>query len=795
MDKKTSLLVQGQVPEFVREDYPKFISFLKAYYSFLENEQFIDGKSQNNNLTEILKRIKYIGDVDSSLDLFEEQFYNTFLPLLPKDTVVDKSFLIKNVLPLYQSKGNLESFQYLFRLLFGQEIEIEYPRDQVLRASDGKWVVENVLRTTTNIYSLNYGDGTNRTFDLPYEISSDNVDIYVDNVLKEENTHYIFKKELKKFTFNVAPSNGSVIKIVYLGNFELSLFNSRQIEGQTSGSTTIIERVGRRNIGGLNLLQFFINSKNLITNFTNGEIIKINVIVDNNNFDFYLECFSEIEKLNIVEPGSGYNVGDKLVFKGQSSTKPIAIVNQVSSGNLESIRVKVGYFGAGYKVGNNVWANNVTTNNFLSFIDLVDTTGFSSPNTISYNTDLISNHSSIMISSSDYIFPNSPSMNILSTMGQAFKNIIISGLGPATNVIVAITDLKPNTNPTFEANSTIITGTTRVQDVGGIGTIKIDNPGYGYKVGDKVVFSNDYYFSGQGAEAFVATVSPVTGGVTKVTVKDSGSQYSLLYPPKLTIESVSGVGAQISVKDLMGQGAQFTYDPGDGIQGKILSIELLEKGSGLVATPIIDMRGSGDGLAKITAQTRSSLVSLDGRWITSDSILSSDYTKLQGENYYIDFSYVIASKVEFGKYKNIVKNLLNPSGTVNYARYNIDEVVDSRLEIQVNPRFQRFLTGNVTVNVASGHAGVWGTNTYFEVANTMGILKPGSYIKVNSELMVVNSIINNTYLTVSEFYNYDANDVPMIIVNDYDTLLNDIWKEMNIEGNTQIFITTEGVEQ
>lgn len=790
MDQKTSLLVQGQVPEFVREDYPKFISFVKAYYEFLENEQIVGGVSEQNNLTEILKRLRYVGDVDASLDLFEEQFYNTFLPLLPKDTVVDKAFLIKNVLPLYQSKGSPESFQYLFRLLFGQEIEIEYPRERILRASDGKWVVENILRTTTDIYSLYTGDGSTTTFYLPYPIAKENVEIFVNGELQED---YIYKKELSKFTFNVAPSNGSTVKIVYLGNFDTTIFDSRQIVGQTSGSTTIVERVGRRNIGGLNLLQFFVNSKNVLAPFTNGELIKIDVIVDGRTLNFYLECFSEIESLNIVAPGSGYSVGDQLVFKGPASTPPIAVVSRVSSGNLESIRVKVGYFGAGYKVGNNVWANNVVANNFLSFIDLVDTSGFSSPNTLYYNTDLVSNYSNVYINAANYGFPNSATENINTTIATALTKTIVTGLGPATNVIVAYTDLKPNTLPTFEANSTIITGTTRVQDVGGVGTIKVDAPGFGYSVGDKVIFANEYYFSGQGANAYVSAVSAVTGGVTKVTVRESGLGYSYDYPPTLTINSVSGTGAQISVKDLMGRGAQFEYDPGDGIQGKILEIDLLQKGTGFITTPIIDMRYSGDGTAEITAQTRSSYVSLPGRWTTSDSIISSDETKLQGENYYIDFSYVIASQVEFSKYKDVIKNLLNPSGAINYARYVVDQDVVATLNVGVHSRFTKQTVG--TANVVANNVSVWGTNTYFALANTLGILVPGSFIRVNEELRVVNSVINNTYLTVSESFNYNANDEFVSTFTDYDTIINHTYDEFRIEGIPPIYITTEGVEE
>ena len=35
----TSILINRQVPEFVREEYPLFITFLEAYYEFLEQKQ------------------------------------------------------------------------------------------------------------------------------------------------------------------------------------------------------------------------------------------------------------------------------------------------------------------------------------------------------------------------------------------------------------------------------------------------------------------------------------------------------------------------------------------------------------------------------------------------------------------------------------------------------------------------------------------------------------------------------------------------------------------------------------
>ena len=140
-DQKVSTLIYQQVPEYVREEYPLFISFLEAYYEFLETKQ----GTQKNDLLAQAKDIRYLTDVDESIDEFERNFFETFAYLLPRDVTVDKAFLIKNLLPLYLSKGSESSFKFLFRLLFGQELDIKYPKNEILRASDGKWEIENEI--------------------------------------------------------------------------------------------------------------------------------------------------------------------------------------------------------------------------------------------------------------------------------------------------------------------------------------------------------------------------------------------------------------------------------------------------------------------------------------------------------------------------------------------------------------------------------------------------------------------------------------------------------------------------
>lgn len=788
MDLKTSLLVNQQLPEFVRDEYPLFVSFLEAYYQFLETERYTNGISQKNNLIEKLKDLKNLSDIDYSLDDFEEQFFNTFIPYLPKNTLVTKDFLIKNILPLYQSKGTQKSFQYLFRLLFGEEIQIEYPGEKVLRASDGKWAIENIIRTETEIYSQYISDGVKSTYNLPYEIDSSLIEIYVDDILFED---YYIRKENKKIYFKSIPFLNSTIKINYLGTFNTSILQSRQIKGLTSQATAIVEKVGRRNIAGLNFYQFFVDSRNILGTFRNGEIIEITIIDENNNeIPFYFQTLSDVSSIQVVNSGQNYKVGDSAILRGSATERAVAVVDRVSSGNIESISVRIGNFGAGYKVNNEVYANNFLSNVFSAIIDAVDDSGTISPNTFIYNNiDFIDLYGNVTLDSINFGFPAN-TVNLNSTISEALSSNVITNLGPATNVSIILSQITSNLNVEFLANSTLLFDNIRISDYNSIGTIKVNSGGSGYSVGEKIIFTNTEYFSGQGANAFVSAVNSL-GGITRVTVIDGGYNYRKDYLPVLSVDSL-GTGANLEIEHFMGQDVEFDYVAGDGIQGKILSIKVLNPGKGYTVTPIVDLKFSGDGNATANANIRSSFVTLPGRWINEDGLLSTDEIRLQGKEYYIDFSYIISSQIEFQRYKDIVKNLLNPSGSINYAKYLLFNNVPLNLSYLVFDELTRQVAG--TVNVASELPTVWGTNTYFEVANTIGLLSEGTYILVNNEIRIVNSIINNTTLTVSQPYEFDANDQTMTIVTvPYRAITTEYWREIAItlEGPRTIVLTTE----
>ncbi len=136
---KISTLVASQLPEFVREEYDTFVSFLEAYYTYLESTQ-VD--------------LKTLRDLDSTLDSFIKHFRNEYGSNIPYSTVSER-FLLQHIKDQYKAKGSEASFKLLFRILFNKEVSIDYPSKQMLRASDGKWnqdvsVFAKILTGTPN---------------------------------------------------------------------------------------------------------------------------------------------------------------------------------------------------------------------------------------------------------------------------------------------------------------------------------------------------------------------------------------------------------------------------------------------------------------------------------------------------------------------------------------------------------------------------------------------------------------------------------------------------------------------
>jgi len=143
-----SIFVKSQLPDFVTENHPKFVTFLEAYYEWLENKSNPYGRTQF---------LQELSDVDDTLDEYLDYFKSKYLVNFPAtltvtrdgDRVNDRT-LIKNIREFYKAKGSEKTYQFLFRVLYDSDVELYYPKSDILKISDGRWVENKTLKLTSS---------------------------------------------------------------------------------------------------------------------------------------------------------------------------------------------------------------------------------------------------------------------------------------------------------------------------------------------------------------------------------------------------------------------------------------------------------------------------------------------------------------------------------------------------------------------------------------------------------------------------------------------------------------------
>ena len=144
----TNYLIREQVPEYIKAEYPIFVTFLEKYYKFLD-EQY---KEPNN----------YTSDVDFANETFLDKWRGALVSDFPKSVQLDKSFFYRRAKDFYESKGSRRSIEAWFRILFNENVDISYPYQYVLKPSDGIYNVEKAIK----IQEAVHGSGSLEPLDL-----------------------------------------------------------------------------------------------------------------------------------------------------------------------------------------------------------------------------------------------------------------------------------------------------------------------------------------------------------------------------------------------------------------------------------------------------------------------------------------------------------------------------------------------------------------------------------------------------------------------------------------------------
>ena len=649
-NNKTSHLVNSQVPFFVRNDHRTFVTFLEKYYEYLEQSSAaLEGKAieRSKNL------IDYF-DIDKTLDDLSEHLYNTYLrEYFPDDADIDKAMVLKNVKEFYRSKGSENSIRFLMRAIYNKEVEFYYPKQDILRASDGKWYIQKTVRVANTVVA-----GTSN------------------NTLTG----------LQKFT-------------------------ATSITGNTSNATATVETVSRYLDGGIQVDELTLSA--IVGSFENGETIRSNFVENGTVKLITSNVFGGIvTAVSIDSAGSRYQIGDPLVFTSTSGTGAVATVSKVTSGNIASITVLVG--GAGYQNGNIVLISGGGGSGANGYANVESITQTYHPNTYNIVVSLISDEANTAIGNTSYGnlanigATSDPANDVISN---SLVTFVYSNTGPAATITVTAPGSGYISTPSLG-----IVANSRIQELGILGRLDINSGGSWYEIGDVIEFINITGGYGTGAIAQVSNVDVANSNtITAVQFTEmtghliGGSGYNANFLPTANIISanVSASNADITVNCLLGSGA--TLISANSTLGAIREISLSSGGSGYTEAPTIDMTGSGDGTANLTASFITGVKTYAGRYLNDDGFISS-FNFLEDRDYYQNYSYVIRINEPIDKYRKAIKDLVHPAGMKLFGEYTYVSEFDS---------YALPITSDVTH--ASDASMIWLPKTYVKTGNTISV--------------------------------------------------------------------------
>lgn len=189
IEKTISNFVESQFPQFYLEDGANFVAFVKAYYEWMESEGNVINQSRS---------LQDYRDIDNTLEDFLQHFQKKYLYGIPFKIILDKKLLLKHISDVYRSKGTVQCYKLLFRLIYNEDCEIYLPGKDVLRVSDGTWVQPKYIEV------VNTGNLQDYVGKVIYGVSS-HTQAVVESVIREPVNQNIIDV---MFISNVIPLGG-----------------------------------------------------------------------------------------------------------------------------------------------------------------------------------------------------------------------------------------------------------------------------------------------------------------------------------------------------------------------------------------------------------------------------------------------------------------------------------------------------------------------------------------------------------------------------------------------------------
>lgn len=611
-----SSIVSKQVPEFVRSDYPTFIKFLEKYYEWME---------QTGNVIHESENLKNSYDVDLASDLYLEQIKNEFLPYFPETLSIDRRTFLKFVSQFYSTKGTPESLKFLFRALFNEEIQIFYPKDDVLKASDGKWILPLALRVDTddeNIFNIKNcvltGQNSKATAlvesvvrSVDRQLGISYVELFISNVQRLFETG-----ETVTATYGVPPTTvnakliGSLSDIKVDPNFRGTFYRGRDLSIGYEGDPLTI-------VGGLNpQANNPVGSIAYVNSVTDGGVSEI--VVTNGGFGF--RDPRDTSTGNLVDFKNGF-------FGGNFGTEARGVVTLVDTNTRRTMNVtsttleEIGFLTID-NVGDTLNAQTsviTSMSDYQSFnvypISFVNLTGSGGgyrekPEVDVYSFYNETNNDVLVISSCNIIAGANnivvSDQNLLTwfeigDMVRLFINNRFEDVKMVTGVTSTTLSFSEQFQNTISGVSVYKVLKNNVYELGSIGRINIVDGGQNYAVDEYLIFSGG---SGYGANAKITEVHSSNNGIKSVEFIQTddfvigGEGYTKDDLPNITINTFSGSNAVLQVSEITGDGEKFSI--ATSRIGAISSIRVISYGYDYVSFPTVSLRNADLQVSNVT---------------------------------------------------------------------------------------------------------------------------------------------------------------------------------------------------
>lgn len=709
---KPSLLVPSQLPEFIRDnpDYSNFVVFLQAYYEWMEQTGQVIDRSKN---------LLNYDDIDKTTSEFMDYFTNVFLPYFPKDVLVDEAKAVKLARQLYQSKGTPASYAFLFKVLYNSDFDIFYTKDAVLRASDGVWYIAKSLKinsTDEKWLQINnlllFGETTKSLATVENSVvAEDKTEIFISNIQR------LFQ-------------SGEFVRVVD-NKYQDVLFDGEPLRGKIVGQLSqITVNPARRGLlyqvgdpvivyGGLSS-NTGIGATAEVTETTTGSLKSISVTEGGHGYTAY-----GATPPNTKIIFSNLNEGAATPRAVVASIDPDQVANVVlvASDSIElKAQIPIGnaYYNFAANLSANIDCSLANAFTFASFqtgpITSVIVTnsggGISSVPEVGamslYPTDILSGSdlknlgilAKIQIVDGGTGYQNNDTIVFTGGTGYgAYANVVsVNATGSIQSIEYYTTSntysrggmgYRPEYLPTVTVNSANANSYGAILSVPGIlgdgaeFDVTVDRAGSITKIG-LIEYGEDYVATPNVSlkiqDIVVSNVFLGNLPERNETVYQGPNANNTSYQSKY--DSISLISADADPTKSLYRLRVYNYTSSPNTQ---LKLTVQDKNINFVMANVayiapgftssvynrFGVRTYGDGNAKANASFLNGLVLGQGEWLNSQGRLDS-FSKLQNEDYN-NYTYQITVQKEIAKYREVLLELLHPTGMKLIGRYsNVD---------------------------------------------------------------------------------------------------------------------------